>query len=333
MPSDVRIDVTYEQRTFIDHSIDNVLVALRDGAGLVVIVLFLFLFNFRTAFITLTAIPLSVLVTSLCFWWLGMSINVMTLGGIAVALGELVDDAIVDVENIFRRLRCNLASDAPRSVLRVIYDASSEVRGAIIISTLLVIIVFAPLFSLTGMEGRLFRPLALAYIISIIASTVVSLTLTPVLSYYLLGRSRRLIERPEGVVLRGLKAIVTPLVRFSMRPGGLILNLIGLFVAFVASTWLLTQIGQDFLPPFDEGAAQVNLFAPPGTSLQTSRRISQSADQQFLELLRSEENPEGPLRSFTCRTGRAELDEHVIGVNVSEYVLTLNPDTHLSRTH
>ena len=184
--------MTYEQRTFIDHSIENV--ARRaarwshpGGASSCFV-----LVQFRTAFITLTAIPLSVLVTALCFWWLEMSINVMTLGGIAVALGELVDDAIVDVENIFRRLRQNLTSDSPRNVLRVIYDASSEVRGAIMISTVLVIVVFMPLFSLTGMEGCLFRPLAMAYIISIIASTVVSLTLTPVLSYYLLGGSRRI---------------------------------------------------------------------------------------------------------------------------------------------
>ena len=139
LPPDVQLNVTYEQREFIDHSVENVLAALRDGAILVVIVLFLFLFNFRTAFITLTAIPVSVLVTSLCFWWMDMSINVMTLGGLAVALGELVDDAIVGVENIFRRLRLNATSTQPISVLRVIYEASSEVRGAILISTILVI--------------------------------------------------------------------------------------------------------------------------------------------------------------------------------------------------
>ena len=169
LPDDITLQTTYEQREFIDHSVANVIDALRDGAILVIIVLFIFLFNFRTTFITLTAIPLSVLVTALVFKWLGLSINVMTLGGLAVALGELVDDAIVDVENIYRRLKQNALSDQPRPVLVVIYDASVEVRNAIIISTVLVVIVFAPLFALTGMEGRLFMPLGVAYIVSICA--------------------------------------------------------------------------------------------------------------------------------------------------------------------
>ena len=191
MPAGVVIDPDlYQQREFIDHGIANVAEALRDGAILVVIVLFLFLLNFRTTFITLTAIPLSILTTAIVFRYFGLSINVMTLGGIAVALGELVDDAIVDVENIYRRLRENQSREPRLPVLQVIFDASSEVRGAIIISTVLVIVVFAPLFALSGMEGRLFTPLGVAYVVSILASTAVSLTVTPVLSYYLLSRSK-----------------------------------------------------------------------------------------------------------------------------------------------
>ena len=184
MPKDVVLQMTYQQREFIDHSISNVIDALRDGVVLVAVVLFLFLLNFRTTFITLTAIPLSVLVTALVFKWFGQSINVMTLGGLAVALGELVDDAIVDVENIFRRLRQNRQLAQPLPVLKVIYNASIEVRSAIIVSTILVVIIFAPLFALTGIEGRLFTPLGVAYIVSICASMLVSLTFTPALSYF-----------------------------------------------------------------------------------------------------------------------------------------------------
>lgn len=331
LPGDVQLEVTYEQREFIDHSVHNVIEALRDGAILVVIVLFLFLLNFRTTFITLTAIPVSVLVTILCFRYFEMSINVMTLGGLAVALGELVDDAIVDVENIFRRLKQNASLEQPRPVLQVIYEASVEVRSAIIISTMLVIAVFTPLFALTGMEGRLFIPLAIAYIVAILASTAVSLTLTPVLSYYLLPKAKATIANRDGIVLRTLKAIVSPLIRFSMNPFGFGVVVAGFAGAVVVCAVLLSTIGRDFLPDFDEGAAQVNLFTPPGTSLTTSKQISQLADKQFATLLESPENPQGPLRSFTARTGRAEQDEHVMGVNVSEYVMTLNPESDLSR--
>jgi CzcA family heavy metal efflux pump len=316
----------------------NVIEALRDGAILVVIILFLFLFNFRTTFITLTAIPLSILVTALVFRWFGLSINVMTLGGLAVALGELVDDAIVDVENIYRRLRENARSGSPQSPLSVIFNASVEVRNAIIISTVLVVIVFAPLFALSGMEGRLFTPLGIAYLVSIAASTLVSLTVTPVLSYYLLYRKSEVggsgddaSDKADGVVLRGLKVAFTPLIRFSMRPVGLTVALSLLGMGCVAAGLIAWNIGRDFLPPFDEGAAQVNLFAPPGTSLAVSRELSQIADRNLSKLVKSEEAPNAPLLWFTCRTGRAEQDEHVMGVNISEYVITLNPDSGLSR--
>lgn len=332
LPSDVRIEATYEQRKFIDYSVHNVIEALRDGAILVVIVLFLFLMNFRTTFITLTAIPLSILVTALIFRWFDMSINVMTLGGIAVALGELVDDAIVDVENIFRRLKQNRQAENPRPVLRVIFEASVEVRNAIIISTMLVIIVFAPLFALSGMEGRLFTPLGIAYIVSILASTVVSLTVTPVLSYYLLPNAKSTEKPGDGVFLRLLKRIATPLIRFSIHPTGMTLGISVVLASFLVSVVLAVYMGKDFLQKFDEGAAQVNLFAPPGTSLRTSRELSRIADRNFLPLVQTAENPKGPIRWFTCRTGRAEQDEHSMGVHTSEYVISLNPDSGLRRS-
>ena len=325
------IHPTYEQREFIDHSVANVVEALRDGAILVVVVLFLFLFNFRTTFITLTAIPLSILVTALVFRWFDLSINVMTLGGLAVAMGELVDDAIVDVENIFRRLRQNRQLSEPRPVLSVIFDASVEVRNAIIVSTILVVIVFAPLFALSGMEGRLFAPLGIAYIVSIVASTVVSITVTPVLSYYLLPNAKVTARERDGFILRSLKQVMAPAIRFSMTPFGLTSMLSLLGIACVFSVLLVTAMGKDFLPPFDEGAAQVNLFAPPGTSLETSRELSQMADKNFLKLIKSEEDPHAPLLWFTCRTGRAEQDEHVMGVHISEYVMSLNPQSGLTR--
>lgn len=332
LPADIRINADlYQQRKFIDYGVANVLEALRDGSVLVAIILLLFLVNLRTTFITLTAIPLSILVTALVFRWMGLSINVMTLGGIAVALGELVDDAIVDVENIYRRLRENRQSNQPQPVLKVIFDASSEVRGAIITSTILVVVLFAPLFALAGMEGRLFTPLGVAYVVSIIASTVVSLTVTPVLSYFLLPQARATSRQKEGVLLRGVKAALAPVIRFSMRPSGLAVNASLASLAVVVAIGTLITMGGNFLPPFNEGAAQVNLFAKPGTSLATSREISRMADGRFRELLCTPDAPDKPLLSFTCRTGRAEQDEHVMGVNVSEYVMSLNPNSPLSR--
>lgn len=332
MPPDVRIDPTlYQQRQFIDYGVTNVIEALRDGSVLVFIVLLIFLVNLRTTFITLTAIPLSILVTALVFRWMGLSINVMTLGGIAVALGELVDDAIVDVENIFRRLRENRASASPRPAMKVIFDASSEVRGAILTSTVIVIVVFAPLFALSGMEGRLFTPLGVAYVVSIIASTVVSLTVTPVLSSYLLPQQYSAGGDEDGVFLRAIKAMIAPLIRYSMRPDGLMVSVVAGGLAIALAVAAVLGMGKNFLPPFNEGAAQVNLFLRPGVSLETSRKVSKMADERFSQLLATPEHPDRPLLAFTCRTGRAEQDEHVMGVNVSEYVMSLNPESPLSR--
>jgi len=330
MPRDIQMQVTYQQREFIDHSVANVIDALRDGAILVVVILFLFLFNFRTTFITITAIPLSIFVTALIFYGMGMSINVMTLGGLAVALGELVDDAIVDVENIFRRLKENAQLESPRSVVRVIFDASVEVRNAIIISTVLVIVVFAPLFALSGMEGRLFTPLGLAYIISILASTVVSLTVTPVLSYYLLPNAKSTLAQ-DGWVLRRLKAMARPLIQVALTRFGYITVFATVVVAVGASCWQVSRLGSDFLPPFDEGAIQMNIYARPGTSLKTSREIAAIVDQKLLRLVKSKENPTGPLLWFTSKSGRAEQDEHAMGVNVTEVVISLNSDAEYGR--
>ena len=322
LPADIQVNPElYQQKTFIDLSIQNVIEALRDGGILVVIVLFLFLLNFRTTFITLTAIPLSIVVTGLVFKWCGMSINTMTLGGLAVAIGELVDDAIVDVENIFRRLRENAHAAEPKSALRVVYEASSEVRNSIVFSTILVVLVFVPLFALGGMEGKLFTPLGIAYIVSILASLLVSLTVTPVLSYWLLPTARFMEHEKDSFVLRVLKGLAGPAIRISVRHPVPIL--VSVAVAVAASMVVVTGLGRDFLPPFNEGVVQVNVLLPPGTSLDASNRIVGMVDERI-----------GRVRgvaNFSRRTGRAELDEHAEGVNVSEIIVSFDPKAGRSR--
>lgn len=322
LPADIRINPeVYQQKEFIDLSIKNVIEALRDGGILVVIILFLFLLNFRTTFITLTAIPLSIVVTGLVFKWCGMSINTMTLGGLAVAIGELVDDAIVDVENIFRRLRENKHASKPKSALRVVYEASSEVRNSIVFSTILVVLVFVPLFALGGMEGRLFTPLGVAYIVSIIASLLVSLTVTPVLSYWLLPQAKFMDHEKDGFLLRFLKWIAGFAIRISVRYPVPILG--SVLIAVVVSVVVVTQLGRDFLPPFNEGSVQVNALLPPGTSLATSNRIAGMVDERIGKI-------KGVV-AFGRRTGRAELDEHAEGVNVSEIIVSFDPKSGRSR--
>ncbi|RIK75478.1 MAG: CusA/CzcA family heavy metal efflux RND transporter [Planctomycetota bacterium] len=322
LPKDIRINPdVYQQKDFIDLSIHNVIEALRDGGLLVVVVLFVFLLNFRTTFITLTAIPLSIVVTGLVFKWFGMSINTMTLGGLAVAIGELVDDAIVDVENIFRRLRENRHAAQPKSAMRVVFEASSEVRNSIVFSTILVVLVFVPLFALSGMEGRLFAPLGMAYIVSIAASLVVSLTVTPVLSYWLLPRARVMEHAEDGLLLRVLKSLGGRVIRFSVgHPWPILLTVLA---AVGLAVFTATQLGRDFLPPFNEGAVQVNVLLPPGSSLDASDRVGAMVDQRLLKV-------EG-VKSVGRRTGRAELDEHAMGVNVSEIILTLDPESTKTR--
>lgn len=322
LPKDIKLDPTvYQQKEFIDVSIRNVVDALRDGGILVVIILFLFLLNFRTTFITLTAIPLSIVVTGLVFKWFGMSINTMTLGGLAVAIGELVDDAIVDVENIFRRLRENRSAAHPKHALRVVYEASSEVRNSIVFSTILVVLVFVPLFALGGMEGRLFTPLGIAYIVSILASLAVSLTVTPVLCYWFLPRAKMMGHTQDGWILRQLKRIAGVAIRLSVRHPRPIL--VTVLLAAAASLFAVTQIGRDFLPPFNEGSVQVNVLLQPGTSLKASDRIAGMVDDGLLKI--------PGVVAIGRRTGRAELDEHAEGVNVSEIIVSFDPDSGRSR--
>jgi HME family heavy-metal exporter len=325
----------FRLRTFIDRGTYYVGEALGIGAVLVVIILFLFLLNFRTTFITLTAIPLSLAVTVLVFRLIGLvtgrelSINVMTLGGIAVAMGELVDDAIVDVENIYRRLRENNALEKPRPALLVVYEASKEIRRAIVFGTMVVILVFLPLFALAGVEGRLFTPLGVAYIVSILASLLVSLTVTPVLSYYLLPHSRAAHRAGDGLLLRILKKGASYLVRFSMRYATALLLVTWVLVGLAA--WQLTRLGTDFLPPFDEGSIQINVSLPPGSSLQASNDAARVLDARLCKMQRSPDNPDGEILHFVRRTGRAEADEHAEPVSRSEYILSMNPKARVGR--
>ena len=322
LPADVRITPDlYQQKTFIDLSISNVIEALRDGVLLVIVVLFLFLLNVRVTFITLTAIPLSIMITAIVFQVLGMSINTMTLGGLAVAVGELVDDAIVDVENIFRRLRENSQRTVPHPILRVVYEASREVRSSIVFSTALVVLVFVPLFALGGIEGKLFMPLGLAYIISILASLVVSLTVTPVLSYWLLPGSTGSRKYRKSFVLNVSQSLVGWANRFSIRYPAIVLVVVA--GCCVASIVTLARLGRDFLPPFNEGSVQVNVFLPPGTSLTTSNAINAMVDERIGTV-------EGVL-NVSRRTGRAEMDEHAEEVNTSEILVCLDPTASRSR--
>lgn len=332
LPADIAINTDlFQLKSFIDRGIYYVEEALVIGAVLVVIVLFLFLLNIRTTFITLTAIPLSLVITTLVFRLIGaitgteLSINVMTLGGIAVAMGELVDDAIVDVENIFRRLFENNALPTPKPALLVVYQASREIRSAIVFGTAVVILAFMPLFALSGVEGRLFIPLGVAYIVSILASLLVSLTVTPVLSYYLLAQSKATHGHKDGLLLRGLKWAAGYLIRFSMRRAGILLLLTWVLVA--VSAWQLTRLGADFLPKFDEGSVQINVALPGGSSLKASNEVAAFIDAKLKTMQKSADNPDGAILHFARRTGRAELDEHAQPVNVGEYILTMNPDT------
>jgi CzcA family heavy metal efflux pump len=319
----IRIESLYAQEHFIDRAIENVMDALRDGGILVVIILFLFLMNFRTTFISLTAIPLSLLVTVLIFRWFGLSINTMTLGGLAVAIGELVDDAIVDVENIFRRLKANarLPLANRKSNLSVVYSASLEVRSSIVFSTIIVCLVFLPLFALSGMEGRLFAPLGIAYVVSILSSLVVSLTVTPILSFWLLPSSQAVAHEQDGFILRFFKWSVGYIIRFSLQFPALNILVVLLMVAI--SAWAVTRLDRDFLPPFNEGAIQLNVLLPPGTSLSTCIAINKNVEAALVKNI--------DVVNFVRRTGRAELDEHAEPVSASEYIIDLDPKSARNR--
>ena len=321
LPGDIRIEPLYSQRSFIERAIENVVEALRDGGILVVVILFLFLLNLRTTFITLTAIPLSLAITLIVFHLFELSINTMTLGGLAVAIGELVDDAIVDVENIFRRLKENRLLQNPRNPLLVVFQASTEVRNSIVYGTMIVVLVFLPLFALSGMEGRLFAPLGIAYIVSILSSLMVSLTVTPVLSYWLLGYQSFAKAHQDGLIVRVLKAVADRVIRFSLSWPRL--NLAVTVLAVLIAGLFVLRLDKDFLPPFNEGVIQLNVVLPPGTSLRTSNEINHVVEQRLQDI-------EDIVR-FSRRTGRAELDEHAEGVNMSEFIIELNPSSPRSR--
>lgn len=321
LPAGVRIETTYSQKSFIDRAITNVEEALRDGVILVVIILFIFLMNLRTTFITLTAIPLSLFMTAIVFAAFNLSINTMTLGGIAVAMGELVDDAIVDVENIFRRLKENRIAGNKVNPLLVVFRASTEVRRSIVFSTMIVILVFLPLFALGGMEGKLFAPLGIAYIVSILSSLIVSLTVTPVLSYMLLGSGKSKGHEEDGFVLRMLKGVGEKVIRFSLAFP--YINLGATLVLVVIAGLFLSRLERDFLPPFNEGTIQLNVVLPPGTSLSASNAINQTVEKSLMSI--------EDVQKFVRRTGRAELDEHAEGVNMSEFLLELDPHSPRSR--
>ena len=317
LPADIEINAhLFRQANFIETSISNVEEALRDGAILVVIVLFLFLLNFRTTFITLTAIPLSFVVTFLIFKAFGISINTMTLGGLAVAIGELVDDAIVDIENIFRRLRENRRLENPRPALEVIYHASLEIRSSIVYATIIVALVFIPLFALSGVEGRLLAPLGLAYITALVASLVVSLTVTPVLASYLLPKMRAMRDEKDGFLVRFLKKWDEKLLHRTINHPWLVV--VGATVLFLIAISTLPFVGTSFLPEFNEGTLTINIQAQPGTSLVESNRIGQIAEKLLLEV------PE--VISTGRRTGRAEMDEHAEGVYYTEIDVALKND-------
>lgn len=303
----IRSDL-FKQSRFIESSIGNVEEALRDGAIMVAIILFLFLLNIRTTAITLISIPLSLVMTFIIFKAFGLSINTMTLGGLAIAIGELVDDAIVDVENVFRRLKENSHAIVKKNPLVVIYEASSEVRNSIVFSTIIVVLVFIPLFALGGIEGRLFAPLGLAYIISLLASLVVSLTVTPVLCYYLLSKSKILEHKEDGPLVRKLKSWDMSLLKKTIHHPTYVMAFCGILL--LGSLALLPFMGRNFLPEFNEGTATIGVAAFPGISLAASDDLGTKIERAILSV------PE--TKSTIRRTGRAEMDEHAEGVHWSE---------------
>lgn len=311
LPPGVTMEILFRQGDFIGHAIDNLQEAIRDGALMVTVVLFLFLLNFRTTLITLTAIPLSFALTLLVFRALEVSVNSMTLGGLAVAIGMVVDDAIVDVENVFRRLRENAAAPEPKPVIAVVAAASGEVRNSILYATVLIILVFVPLFGLQGIEGRLFTPIAIATITSMAASFAVSLTVIPVLCSLLLGRDRKPnAPHRDGFFVRGVKTFVRrTFLRVALDyplPALLVIALL-----FAGSLALYPGMGKEFLPPFNEGSATISLASAPGTSLRQANEIGEVA----VRLLQGV--PE--VKSIGRRAGRAERDDHVMPVSVNEF--------------
>lgn len=307
----------FRQANFIGRSVNNVVVVMRDAAIIVAIILILFLMNARTTIITLTALPLSLAFAILTLWFFDLSINVMTLGGLAVAIGELVDDAIIDVENVFRRLRENAARPEPerKAVVQVIFDASNEIRSSVVFATIIICMVFVPLLFLQGLEGRFFRPLGITYIVSILASLVVALTITPAMCKLLLRGKLGSLEHADGFLVRWLKRRYEPSLRWSIRHRGMVLGSAG--IVTVLSLWVGSTFGTSFLPSFNEGTFTVFLFTPPGTSLGETNRVARGIEERLGEI-------EG-VESVTRRTGRAERDEHAEPPSSSEIEVTVAP--------
>lgn len=312
LPEDIQIDTkVFRQADFINASISNIQKVLLEGSAFVVIVLFLFLMNWRATMISLLAIPISLLVAILTLKWLGFTINTMSLGGMAIAIGDLVDDAIIDVENVFKRLKENakLPKKNKRNQLEVIFDASFEIRHSIINATFIIIVAFIPLFFLSGMEGKLLAPLGIAFIVALFASLIIAITLTPVLCSYMLTNESRLMkqERESWLVTR-LQDLYGLFLKLAMNWKKLF---IGSALAMLAVAVLVfTQLGRSFLPEFNEGALTIAAVALPGLSLEESNKIGKRVEEALLSV------PE--VISTTRRTGRAELDEHAQGVNSSE---------------
>lgn len=309
LPEGVEAGILFRQGDFIENAVGNLKEAIRDGAIMVTVVLLLFLLNARTTLITLTAIPLSFAITLLTFRWFGTSVNSMTLGGIAVAIGMVVDDAIVDVENVFRRLRENAALPAPRPRLEVIAAASSEVRSSILYATILIVLVFVPLLGLSGLEGRLFRPIAIATMVSMAASFVVSLTVIPVLCSLLLRPKEGTAHR-DGALVRVLKRIThATFLRAAFHAPLAVIAVVVLLV--VAAGFLYPGMGKEFLPTFNEGSATISFASAPGTSLRQSNEMGRKAVEILMSI------PE--VRTVGRRAGRAERDDHVMPVSVNEF--------------
>jgi CzcA family heavy metal efflux pump len=310
---EIRSDL-FRQADFIQAAVRNVEESLRDGSIMVAIVLILFLLNFRTTVITLTAIPLSLLITAIVFHLFGIGVNTMTLGGLAIAIGELVDDAIVDVENVFRRFRENRVSPHPKSTLRVVFEASSEVRNSIVLATVIVVLVFIPLFSLSGIEGRLFTPIGIAYIVSLTASLLVSLTVTPVLCSYLLAKGDEH-KQKDGWLVQKLKFWDRKILERTLDKPDTIIKWTA--VSVVVAILVIPFMGRNFLPPFNEGSAMMEVQAKAGISLEASSQLAQKVEEALLTV------PE--VRSTGRRSGRAEEDDHGAGVNSTEIEIALRP--------
>lgn len=318
LPASVKIENhIFRQSDFIETSIDNLKSTLLEGAFFVVIILFIFLMNWRTTIISLLAIPISILVTIIVLKTLGYTINTMSLGGIAIAIGALVDDAIIDVENVFKRLRENVqkAKEDRLPVLKVVFDASMEIRSSIIIATLIIIVSFIPLFFLSGMEGRLLQPLGIAFITSVLVSLIVAVTITPVLCSFLLKSDKSLMKQVNGTkVERWLQKRYSYVLEKSLKIPKTIIG--STFVIFIVSLFFMTQLGRSFLPEFNEGSLVISAVGVPGMSLEESNKNGMLIEKVLLDM------PEVDV--VTRRTGRSELDEHAQGVNAAEIDVPFN---------